>query len=131
MVNGTPPPKKQTPQEMFESLSWRLNNLDTKLRITEQNVVNMRNHSQLINQNFLDLKKEVRDSVSNVQTKNHDLERELKQVQDKLTELESEINKIKSTPVHKKLKLPIYEDKEQEEKKSADDVLDEILEGKY
>jgi len=128
MANGVAPVQKQTPQQIFDSLSWRFNNLDTKVRINEQNLLNMRKHSQLINQNFLDLKKEIRESVVNIQKTSHDMERKVNELSSKLNELESRLTQVQKTPFTKaKAKKPHEELAE----KSADQILDEILEGKY
>jgi len=125
------PSKAVNQASMLSNMSWKLSNLDTKIRINEQNLISERRRVQLINKNLLDLKTEIRDKLDSVTTQS----RELKQ---KMTALEKKVAKVE-VKLSKKFagKDEVHELKKFSEsfnmfgtdmsKTEADKILDEIL----
>ncbi|MFH1424448.1 MAG: hypothetical protein ABIG20_02070 [archaeon] len=67
-------------EEVLNELSWRVNSLDSKIRINEQNILNERKQIQLINRNFLELKKELRERIDN-------LMQDMREIKDKISKV--------------------------------------------
>jgi len=88
------PPPKQTPQQVTSNLIWKLNNLETKVRINEQNIVNDRRHVQILNSAILELKQEMRDKVDTVLHDKHDLKKKVANLEIKVEGLERKLKRF-------------------------------------
>lgn len=82
---------QQSPQSIMSDLSWRISSLETKVKLNEQNFFNLQERMQLINKNFLDLKKELRDRVDNLTDEAHDIEKTVKDLQSKVEKVGSKL----------------------------------------
>ncbi|MFH1450799.1 MAG: hypothetical protein ABIF92_02360 [archaeon] len=124
------PPPRQSPQQVAESLMWKVNNLETKVRINEQNIINDRRHVQLLNRNVLDLKKELRDKLDAVMQQRGDLPKKISDLELKVQNIEAKLKKlVKREEIHALQKFHEhfnYFDKEMS-KEEADRILDNIV----
>ena len=125
----TPLPK-QTPQQVTTDLTWKLNNLETKVRINEQNIMNDRRHVQLINTSILDLKKELREKTGNVLQEKHGLLKRVSGLELKMEHLERRLKRFarreELATLQKFHKSFNYFDNEMT-KDEADHILDDIV----
>jgi len=124
------PKSKKSPQQKVIDLTWKLNNMETKVRINEQNIINDRRHVQLMSRNSLDIKKEVREKMGTILTERHDLGKKVSDLEARVKALEklsgNFVKKGEITALQKFHQNFNYFDKEMT-KEEADRVLDEIV----
>jgi len=128
-MDPVPKPKKSSQQQVTD-LTWKLNNLETKARINEQNIINDRRHVQLISKNILNLKKEIREKMDTILTGRHDLGKNVSDLIERVKALEKLskkfVKKGEITALQKFHQNFNYFDKEMT-KEEADRVLDDIV----
>lgn len=108
-------------ERKIEDIFLRLNSTDTKIKINEQNLLNLQSRVQLLSKNLLDLKKEVRDQVDSITRKNSKMERLVNDLKKKVERFERKgISELISKG--EEIKKPSEMTKEEAEK-----VLDNIL----
>ena len=122
-------PKKKSPAET-SGLTWKLNNMETKVRINEQNIMNDRRHVQLLNRGLLDLKKEVREKLDSVLSERHTVSKKVEELSIKVDSLERRVKKfVKREEISALQKFHEnfnYFDNEMT-KEEADRILDNIV----
>ena len=96
-----PPPdehvRRQTPDaEFFGKLSKNVNNVAANLRIMEERYANLRNKSQVSEQNMIGFEKELRSDVKFLSEDLVDLKRELNDIRDKLRLISAEMKNLVS-----------------------------------
>lgn len=106
-------------RSLINNLSMRISNLDTKVRINEQNILNEGRRIQLVNKNVLDFKKEIREKVERLMEASHDLQKALEKLGQKI-EIIEELQKRK--PLVNVQTLPLTP-----EPQSPDDALQNVL----
>ena len=124
------PTPKQTPKQQVSSLSWKLNNLETKARINEQNILNDRRHVQIMNRNILDLKKEFRDKLDKIMTERHDVTKKVSDLEVKVKNMERRVKRfVKKEEISamKKFHESFNYFDTQMTKEEADNILDDIV----
>jgi len=118
---------QQGAQLTVDTLSWKVNSVDTKTRINEQNIMNERRHVQLVNKNLLSLKKELRDRVGQISRDSSDIKKKLQELEAKVTKLEETVKR--GVPKKRERpKLDIF--KSELSGEDADAVLDNLIKGK-
>ncbi|HIK02233.1 TPA: hypothetical protein H1012_00105 [archaeon] len=78
-------------QSVLSDLSYRLANLETKIRLNEQNFFNSQEKVQLLSKNFLDLKKELLNRVDNLTQEMHEVEKAVLELKKKVSSFETKI----------------------------------------
>ena len=124
------PTPKQTPKQQVSSLSWKLNNLETKARINEQNILNDRRHVQIMNRNILDLKKEFRTKLDKIMTERHDVTKKVSELEVKVQNLERRVKRFvkrEEISAMKKFHEGFNYFDTQMTKEEADNILDDIV----
>ncbi len=76
-------------ERKFENFTLRLGSIDTKLRINEQNLLNLQNRVQLLSKNLLDLKKETRGELDSLSNKTEKIKEDLDKLSLKIKGSES------------------------------------------
>ena len=71
-------------ERKIEDLTLRINSIDTKIRINEQNLLNLQSRVQLLSKNLIDLKKEVRDEVDESARKGEKIEKLVNELNKKI-----------------------------------------------
>ena len=126
---NVPTPKK-TPQQEVSNLTWKVNNIETKVRINEQNVMNDRRHVQLLNKNVLDLKKEMRTKLDGILKERHDGTKKIEELTTRVENMERRVKKfVKRTEISAIKKFHEnfnYFDNDMT-KEEADKILDNIV----
>ncbi|MDP7282138.1 MAG: hypothetical protein QF475_00670 [Candidatus Undinarchaeales archaeon] len=126
---NVPTPKK-TPQQAVSNLTWKVNNIETKVRINEQNVMNDRRHVQLLNKNVLDLKKEMRTKLDGILKERHDGTKKIEELTTRVENMERRVKKfVKRTEISAIKKFHEnfnYFDNDMT-KEEADKILDNIV----
>ena len=119
----------QSPQTMYEDLLWRMSSLETKVKINEQNLFNLQERMQLINTNFLDLKKEIRGRADNMSDELHDLEKKLSSLREKFVQAPkaADVDQIKK--FHQSINVLSPEMSADEAKNILDGVLKKLVSG--
>ena len=79
-------------QLVLNDITTRLANIETKVRLAEQNSFNTQERMQLLSKNFLDLKKEILNRVDNLSQEAHDIEKSSNELRKKITSLESKVS---------------------------------------
>lgn len=124
------PQKHVSAQEEMSSITWKLNNLETKVRINEQNVINDRRHVQLLNGNVLAMKKEFREKLDKILQQRTDYAKGIADLTNRVSALEGQMKKaVKRTEISAMQKFHEhfnYFDNEMS-KEEADRILDDIL----
>ncbi len=114
-------------QSVLNDITYRLSNMETKVRLTEQNSFNFQERVQLLSKNFLDLKKEILNRVDNLTQEAHDLERNMNDLKKKVAALEAKSSFSSYASGHAKLAsvaTPVHAEMSPEEAKAAlDDVM--------
>ena len=113
-------PPKLSREEVLQNTNWRINTLESKIRVNEQNVFNMRKHMQMINHNLLDFKKEMREKLDGLLRQNS----ELAAATDKLRIVIDKMGKQKKPTASPAEPVALKKDMTEGE---ASKVLDEIL----
>lgn len=109
-------------------MGTRLNSIETKIRINEQNLLNDRQHSQLINKNLLDLKKEIRERLDAVSHETKELKIQVEELSGKVDVVGKQ---VKARVVRKAAPpKPVNLAKPQMSSNEASKILDNILKGK-
>jgi len=110
--------------------NWKLNNIETKVRINEQNIINDRRHVHLMSRNLLSIKKEVHEKLDTLLHGSNDVTTTIAKLEKRVSALE----KLSKKLVHKKDIIALqrfhenfnYFDKEMT-KEEADRILDGIV----
>lgn len=127
----SPQQHPQSREAVMTELGWKINNLDSKIRINEQNVLNERKQVQLLNKNFLDFKKEMRDKVDLLLQENRKVQETMTKLQGLLSTMESKMKKgyarKEDVSELKKHEESVNVFKPEMSKAEANRVLDEIL----
>ena len=121
------PPKRINTATMLSNLQMKLSSVETKIRINEQNLLNDRQHSQLINKNLLELKKEVRERLDKASQENRELSTRVDELSKRVEELGKGIRMQK--PAAQQVQV-VNLKKPQMSAKQASSILDNILKGK-
>lgn len=85
------------PENIQTALSdavYRITNLESKVRLMEQNFFNVQERVQLLSKNFLDLKKEVLGRVDTLSQEAHDIEKSASELRKKVTAIEAKITSV-------------------------------------
>ena len=111
-------------QSVLSDLSYRLANLETKIRLNEQNFFNSQEKVQLLSKNFLDLKKELLNRVDNLTQEMHEVEKAVLELKKKVSSFETKITAAPQQPAFKSL-LPVepHNISPEQAKSALDDVL--------
>jgi len=111
-----------SPQQVMSNLKLQVSTLESKIRVNEQNIFNMRKHMQMVNHNLLDFKKEMRKKLDALMQQNADLEAATDKLRIAIESVvktkERDVKVVKSTKVNKNMG-----------KAEATKVLDDILKG--
>ncbi len=116
----------QNPQGVLDEILYKVSNLETKVRLTEQNFFNSQERVELLSRNFLDLKKELLGRVDNLTHEAHDFSRALSEIRNKLALIESKLSAIpKITPAQQASAITA-EISAEDASKTLDDVLKKL-----
>lgn len=117
-------------QSILGDITYRISNLETKVRLTEQNSFNFQERVQLLSKNFLDLKKEILNRVDNLTQEAHDLERNMNDLKKKVAALEAKSSFSSYASGHAKLAsvaTPAHVEMSADDAKRAlDDVMKKL-----
>ena len=117
---------QMTPQQIQElqQISATVSSLSTKIRINEQNILNLQSRVQLLSRNFLDLKKEMRGKTDIAVEKSNYAEKKIKEIMKKLEKFEKEgfVSSGKDDKKEPDISKPKMTAEE------AENILDDILE---
>ncbi len=117
-------------QSILGDITYRISNLETKVRLTEQNSFNFQERVQLLSKNFLDLKKEILNRVDNLTQEAHDLERNMNDLKKKVAALEAKSSFSSYASGHAKLAsvaVPSHiEMSADDAKRALDDVMKKL-----
>ena len=113
----------QNPQAAIADLMWRITSLETKVKLNEQNFFNLQERMGLINKNFLDLKKEIRDRADNLSDEMHDLEKKVSSLSEKFVKAPKAADVEQIKKFHESINV-FKPDMSTDEAKN---ILDEVL----
>ncbi|MDP7282215.1 MAG: hypothetical protein QF475_01065 [Candidatus Undinarchaeales archaeon] len=121
---------KASPKQAITDMTWRMNNLETKARINEQNIINDRRHVQILNKNVLDLKKELRTKTDSVMSGRQDVSKTVTELVTRVENIERRMKRLvkrEEVLAMKKFHENFnYFDKDMTTEE-ADHILDDIL----
>ena len=112
-------------------LEQKMQNLLTKVRINEQNILNETRHTQLINRNLLEFKTDIVDKVDQLLRQMNEQQKMIGNLVNTIKELEEQVSNAPAREDLEELRsLANYKSTVDSEitKENAGDVLDDVLE---